>query len=139
MVFQTNAIWTVSMLVMLAPAATMTPFGKELVGEAIETTETVYNESEVDERVVALNYEEVADYIGYPRTAKNAGIEGKVEVMVLVNEHGEVVEVKDPVDGHPLLAIPSEAGARFIQYRPAFKNGKAVKCWTTTTFDFVLP
>src|SRR5436305_182589 len=46
----------------------------------------------------------------YPLTAKRANIQGKVEVRILVDRNGNVVEAC-VVEGHPLLRLAAKSAA----------------------------
>jgi len=72
----------------------------------------------------------------YPAAAKEAGIGGKVNVQVLVDENGRVVSV-NAVSGHPSLRATSEQAARSCKFRPMTSGGARVKVRGVLVFTFV--
>lgn len=86
-----------------------------------------------------LNYEEVRDFIGYPEEARNAGIQGKVVLRVLVDQRGNYIRHEVVDSFHPLLRIPCEVFVPFMRFRPALQDEKLVNCWVTVPFHFALP
>lgn len=107
--------------------------------EAIATTEadpdpTAFIAAEKEPQ--PLNYEKVRRRIGYPPLAKEAGIQGKVMVQVLVSESGRYkthIVFRSP---HKAEAVERELPN--LQFLPAIQVGKPVKVWNTTVFDFHL-
>ena len=99
----------------------------------------VYSSYKVDVPPRILNYEEVREYIGYPEVAKNAGIQGRIVLKVLVNENGHYVRHEVEEDFHPLLRIPCETLVPYLQFEPASHDQKKVSCWMSVPFNFDLP
>ncbi|MEZ5428914.1 MAG: TonB family protein [Pyrinomonadaceae bacterium] len=62
----------------------------------------------------------------YPAAARAAGARGRVNVRVLVDENGNVVQA-NAVNGHPLLRGPAEQAARRAKFRPTKLSGESVK------------
>ncbi|GEM_PF-2922486 len=90
----------------------------------------------VEKEPQPLNYEKVRKRIGYPPLAKEAGIQGKVMVQVLVSESGRYkthIVFRSP---HKADAVERELPN--LQFLPAIQAGKPVKVWSTTVFDFHL-
>ena len=73
----------------------------------------------------------------YPAAAKAAGVQGAVQVRVVVNEKGEVV-TEDIVGGHPLLAEAASEAAHQWKFQPTEMNGQPVKVQGILTFNFTL-
>lgn len=73
----------------------------------------------------------------YPPIAKAAQAEGAVQVQVLVNETGEVLEAS-AVNGHPLLRDAALQAAQQWQFKPTELGGKPVKVSGVLTFNFTL-
>ena len=73
----------------------------------------------------------------YPPIAKAAGAEGAVQVMVVINETGQV-EVAQVVSGHPLLREAALEAAKKWVFKPTELSGKPVKVQGTLTFNFTL-
>jgi protein TonB len=76
----------------------------------------------------------------YPAQAKQAGIEGKVLLRLVIDEDGQVVDVSLKKGlGHGLDQV-AMAEVKKIRFKPAIDtNGKAVKFAITWTFNFELP
>lgn len=74
----------------------------------------------------------------YPELARKAGIQGRVYVKFIINEHGDVI---DPVvirgigGGCDEAAISAVKKARF---QPGMQRGRAVKVWYTIPIVFKL-
>lgn len=73
----------------------------------------------------------------YPPIAKAAKASGPVQVQILVNEAGEVIEA-NAISGHPLLRDAAVEAARQWQFKPTELGGKAVKVNGVLTFNFTL-
>ncbi len=75
----------------------------------------------------------------YPDMAREAGVEGRVIVRMLVGRDGRVKEaVVDPKHSVPLLDAAALASARASVFTPALSNGHAVAVWVARPFDFRL-
>lgn len=73
----------------------------------------------------------------YPSEAKTAGIQGPVELGIIIGPDGKVQNVQ-AVTGPPLLVKAAmDAVAQWV-YQPYFLNGQPVTLQTTTTINFVL-
>jgi TonB family protein len=73
----------------------------------------------------------------YPPIAKAAKASGAVQVQILVNETGEVIEA-NAISGHPLLRDAALQAARQWQFKPTELSGRAVKVQGILTFNFTL-
>jgi protein TonB len=74
----------------------------------------------------------------YPAQAREARIQGRVVLSVVVGKDGAVQDVK-LVSGHPLLAPAAMNAVRQWHYKPYLLNGDAVEVQTPVTVDFRLP
>jgi len=77
----------------------------------------------------------------YPPRAQARGLAGSVELRALIDETGRVAEVS-VVNVRPRgLGFEEEAlrHAKSRRYRPATKDGVAVRVWMPITVSFVLP
>jgi protein TonB len=65
--------------------------------------------------------------------------EGRVVLNLLIDENGRVIDI-DVIDGVPRTRLDQAAidAARRWIYRPALKDGVAVKVWKTAEFIFRL-
>jgi protein TonB len=73
----------------------------------------------------------------YPEQARAAGIEGEVQVDVIIGEDGHV-QSADPKDGNPLLATAAVDAVKQWIYGPTYLNGYPVSVSTTVTVPFKL-
>ena len=73
----------------------------------------------------------------YPAIAKQQRVAGKVVVLVLVDENGNVTEsrVQQGISGMPAINDAVLAGVKSAKFRPATKNGVAVKMWRPVLVD----
>jgi TonB family protein len=77
----------------------------------------------------------------YPPLALRQRIEGTVELNVLVDERGNVLDarVNSGAGGRAGLMEAAIENARRRRYRPATKDGVPVMVWVPVTVNFVLP
>lgn len=73
----------------------------------------------------------------YPKKAKEAGISGKVEVAVAINERGEVACVQ-VITGHPLLQEAVKKVVCDTRFKPLKLNNKPFVFAGILTYNFVL-
>ncbi len=71
----------------------------------------------------------------YPEMGRQAGLEGKVTVRVLVGKMGEVKKV-ELENGSPLFEEAAIEAARQWTFRPALANGRPVAVWVRIPFVF---
>ena len=84
-----------------------------------------------------LNLLEFRREVGYPPKAKKAGIQGTVEITVLVDRTGKVVShrvTSTKVD--PMLINAVVEKLSFLRYKPATKDGKPIPQHTKVTVKF---
>ena len=74
----------------------------------------------------------------YPDIARQARVEGVVELKALVDENGQVAEVKVVRSSRPGYRFEAEAErtTRARRYRPATKGGVAVRVWLPIVVNF---
>jgi len=92
----------------------------------------------VEKEPAPVNMENLKKLIGYPPTAKEAEIEGKVILRILVGKGGKYekhIVVKNP---HPLLTKEVEKHIRNLEFTPGIQAGKPIRVWVTIPFDFKL-
>ena len=72
--------------------------------------------------------------------ARKLRVEGVVVVSVLVDENGQVQEVRmaEPIQKKVGLNEAAVAAARSARYKPATKDGVRVKMWTRLRIPFKL-
>ena len=73
----------------------------------------------------------------YPAMARQQHVEGKVVVLVLVDDQGRVVEsrLQQGVSNQPAVNEAVLAGVRRAKFRAATKNGVPVKMWRPVIVD----
>lgn len=76
----------------------------------------------------------------YPPMARTLRVEGTVVVTVLVDENGQVQDVRmaEPIRQKVGLNEAAVAAARSVRYKPAKKDGVPVKMWTRLRIPFKL-
>jgi len=92
----------------------------------------------VEKEPQPVNIDDIKRRIGYPPLAKEAGIQGKVIVRVLVGKDGKYVKhviLKSP---HKILADAVEKELPNLEFTPGIQAGKPIKVWVTIPFDFRL-
>ena len=73
----------------------------------------------------------------YPEMAERAGIQGTVNLKVLVNQKGYVDSVV-VINGPTVFHSASVDAARATTFTPARQNDRPVACWVVMPFRFVL-
>jgi TonB family protein len=73
----------------------------------------------------------------YPELAKQARVQGRVVLVVTVDEEGSVAEIKVR-NGHPLLYEAAVSAVRQWKYSPTLLNGEPVPVVATVTVRFDL-
>lgn len=85
-----------------------------------------------------VNLDELSKLIGYPPLAKEAEIEGRVTLRVMVDKYGNYskhIVLKDP---HPILTKAVTDQIRHLKMTPGIQAGKPIKVWVTLPFNFEL-
>jgi protein TonB len=98
---------------------------------------TVYQSFEVEKAPECVNLSQVRSSMSYPEVARQAGIEGRVTVKVLVDVDGSVIKVGS-VSGPDVFADEVRDKSMNLQFTPGLQNGKPVKVWVTVPFNFKL-
>lgn len=91
-----------------------------------------------DKEPQPLNLQEIKQAIGYPRIARDAGIEGNVVVRVLVDKDGKYLRHQVLNGVHPLLHQVVEQHLNKLKFTPALKNGAPMRFWVNIPFSFRL-
>ncbi|RMG45711.1 MAG: energy transducer TonB, partial [Acidobacteria bacterium] len=69
----------------------------------------------------------------YPLVARNAHLQGTVDVRIVVDERGNVIEA-EVIRGHPLFRKAALQAARQWKFRPTLVSGRPVKVTGVLTF-----
>jgi len=73
----------------------------------------------------------------YPDIARNARAEGSVQVRIMIDEGGNVIEAQ-AVAGHPLLRAAAVSAAREAKFSPTRLNGEPVRVTGVLTYNFLV-
>jgi len=98
---------------------------------------TVYQSFEVEKAPECVNLGQVRASMRYPEVARQAGIEGRVSVKVLVGPDGSVIKIGS-ISGPDVFHDEVRDKAMNLQFTPGLQNGKPVKVWVTVPFNFKL-
>ncbi|MEM8888912.1 MAG: M56 family metallopeptidase [Bacteroidota bacterium] len=91
-----------------------------------------------DRQPTALNINEIKKTIGYPKIARDAGIEGQVLAKIELNKFGEYVGHEIIESAHVILSNAVEEQLNKLEFEPPVKDGKEVTIKVTVPFNFVL-
>jgi hypothetical protein len=72
----------------------------------------------------------------YQKAAKFVNVSGKVNVQILIDEKGKVIEAK-AISGHPLLKMTSEKAALQAKFEPFLLSGIPIKVRGLIVYDFI--
>lgn len=97
-----------------------------------EAQEATYTQEQVSEqpRIADASQARTAISRSYSTSLQEAGVEGRVEVVFVVNADGSVDASSIQVTSAPAPALgkAAEAAVARIRFRPAQKDGQAVRC-----------
>ena len=105
--------------------------------EKVVEEKTVFQSFEVEKAPECVNLSQVRSSMKYPEIAREAGMEGRVTVKVLVGPDGNVIKVGS-VSGPDVFHDEVRDKASDLQFTPGLQNGKPVKVWVTVPFNFKL-
>ncbi len=71
----------------------------------------------------------------YPMVARQLKLKGKVSIEAVVNESGEVADVK-VVAGNPVLSKPAVEAVKKWRFRPFEQQGKPAAAVVALSFEF---
>jgi periplasmic protein TonB len=74
----------------------------------------------------------------YPSSALRMKIEGTVELMATISQHGDIASVK-VLSGDPILARAAADAVKQWKYEPYLLNGEPVEIKTQITVKFKAP
>lgn len=103
-----------------------------LLPAASAAQEVTYTQEQVSEtpRIADASQARTAISRSYSASLQEAGVEGRVEVVFVVNADGSVDPSTIQVTSTPAAALgkAAEAAVARIRFRPAQKDGQAVRC-----------
>jgi protein TonB len=73
----------------------------------------------------------------YPIIAKQAHVQGPVNIQILVSEEGKVISAQ-VVSGNGMLSSAAKDAALRARFTPTILNGQPVKIQGVITYNFVL-
>ena len=97
----------------------------------------VYQSFEVEKPPQAVNLRQVQGSMNYPEVAREADIQGRVVVKVLVGRDGSVVRVGSII-GPKVFHDEVASKVRNLEFTPGLQNGRAVDVWVSVPFNFRL-
>jgi protein TonB len=106
-------------------------------------TPNVSGEAKSSESGVMVEVGSLLDYAtakttpAYPAAAKTMRASGVVRVDVVIDENGDVAEVKK-ANGHALLQAAAKDAVRRWKFRPVMQNGQPVRAAGFINFNFAL-
>lgn len=110
---------------------------EEKIQKEEKVEKTVYQSFEVEKAPECVNLAQVRAMMHYPDMAREAGIEGRVSVKVLVGTSGNVEKIGS-ISGPEQFHDEVRDKAMNLQFTPGLQNGKPVKVWVTVPFNFKL-
>lgn len=105
--------------------------------KVVQQEKTIFQTFEVEKPPEAVNLPQVRNSMIYPEVARQAGIEGRVTVKVLVGTDGRVIKI-GALSGPEVFYDEVRSKAMLLEFTPGLQNGKAVKVWVTVPFSFRL-
>lgn len=96
-----------------------------------------FTELEVDVAPECINLDNVKHSIVYPQIAREAGIEGRVTVKVLVGADGHVMKT-GAISGPEVFHDEVKEKAMQLEFSAGLQNNKPVKVWVNVPFNFKL-
>ena len=90
------------------------------------------------EKEVEFDYNEILKNIEYPQIAMNNGVQGKVTVLVYVNDEGKVTTTKVIESENKILEDVAISAIKKTNYKPAEQNGIKVGIWISIPIKFSL-
>jgi periplasmic protein TonB len=115
--------------------------GADEVVAPAATTEKEPDEKEfilVQQEPQPVNLDDIKRNLKYPEVAKQASIEGKVLMRILVNKEGTPVKHVVKKSPHELLTKACVDEIYKLRFKPAISSGKPVVCWIAIPFEFKL-
>lgn len=93
----------------------------------------------IKEEAIATNFPEVRRKIAYPETARDAGIQGKVVMRILVGADGKVIDYYALKSPDPSLQREVERYIGELLFTPATgEDGQPITAWATLPIQFKL-
>jgi TonB family protein len=97
----------------------------------------IFQSFEVEKPPQAVNLSQVQGSMSYPEIAREADIEGRVVVKVLVGIDGSIVRIGS-ITGPEVFHDEVASKVRNLEFTPGLQNGRAVEVWVSVPFNFRL-
>ncbi|MEL6672139.1 MAG: TonB family protein [Bacteroidota bacterium] len=108
-------------------------------GQVIAFQDSLTSQGIIIQEPIPLNMGHIRRLIGYPKLARDAGIEGLVVYALKVNDKGEPQEFFLFRSSHPTLDDPIQAALPLLKFSPAQTDQDiAVPMWVFIPFNFKL-
>ena len=85
------------------------------------------------------NLDEIYAMVGYPEHAREAGIEGSVQLRVLIDQQGRYVRHEVQYEAHRWLTEACVAAIPNLRLPKGSLEGKPMMYWVSVPFSFYLP
>ncbi|WNJ16650.1 MG2 domain-containing protein [Pontibacter sp. G13] len=85
-----------------------------------------------------LNLDEIRRNIGYPKVARDAGIEGTVVTRILIDKNGQYKKHKHVRTVHPILTSEIDKHIMSLKFSPAVQGGRPIQYWVNIPWAFKL-
>ena len=73
----------------------------------------------------------------YPDMAKQAGVQGAVQLAIVIDRQGRVSDIR-VVQGHPLLISAAIEAVKQWEFQPTLLNGQPVEVATDVSVNFAM-
>lgn len=110
---------------------------EEKIKEEPKKQNKIYQSFEVEKPPQPVNLSQVQGSMSYPEIAREADIQGRVVVKVLVGRDGSVIRVGS-ILGPDVFHDEVASKVRNLEFTPGLQNGRAVDVWVSVPFNFRL-
>ncbi|MDX1439076.1 MAG: energy transducer TonB [Rubricoccaceae bacterium] len=105
-----------------------------------DTDETNYEAADVEQMPeIVGGMGSLIENIRYPQEAEQEGIQGRVVVSFVVDQHGQVQHTEVIESAHPLLDVAAVEAIEKTSFTPGLKDGEAVAVQMAVPITFSLP
>ena len=105
---------------------------------SMETGEIPPPSPQVSPPVLVGGLEGLRDRLEYPDIARNGGIDGRVVITTIIDERGRAEDIQVASSPSEMLSYAAIEAIRESRFRPARRQGRAVKVRLTIPIDFEL-
>lgn len=98
------------------------PSGSGVAVQQQELAPEIYEEGETDQDVIPMQ-----TTLPYPERARELGIEGTLEMLLVIGVNGRVESVEVVKSPHPSISEAARSAVKQWRFKPAQKNGVPVR------------